>query len=76
MLGLVKKASPETLYSILYFDLFLLQICFIILLILFFNLLDVCLLLNLILKDALANPGITLSAELSILIFVISKFVA
>ena len=36
--GLVKKASPETLYSILYFDLFLLQICFIILLILFFNL--------------------------------------
>ena len=34
-----------------------------------------CLLLNLILKDALANPGITLSAELSMLIFVISKFV-
>ena len=34
-----------------------------------------CLLLNLILKDALANPGITLSAELSIIIFVISKFV-
>ena len=34
-----------------------------------------CLLLNLILKDALAIPGITLSAELSILIFVISKFV-
>ena len=41
----------------------------------FFNLLDVCLLLNLILKEALANPGITLSAELSMLIFVISKFV-
>ena len=38
LFGLVKKASPETLYSILYFDLFLLQICFIILLILFFNL--------------------------------------
>ena len=32
-------------------------------------------LLNLILKEAPANPGITLSAELSMLIFVISKFV-
>ena len=74
-MGLVKKASPETLYSILNFDLFLLQIFLIILLILLFNLKDVCLLLNLILKEALANPGITLSAELSMLIFVISKFV-
>jgi len=26
LLGLVKKASPETLYSTLYFDLFLFQI--------------------------------------------------
>ena len=33
-----------------------------------------CLLLNLILNLAFANPGITLSAKLSILILVISRF--
>ena len=42
----------------------------------FFKELDECLLLNLILNVALAEPGITLSAELSILILVTSRFVA
>jgi len=42
---------------------------------LFFKLEDVCLLLNLMLKVALASPGITLSAVLLILILVTSKFV-
>ena len=62
LFGLVRKASPETLYSILCFDLFLLLIFFIILLILFLIDFEECLLLNLILKLAFANPGITLSA--------------
>ena len=39
-----------------------------------FKELEECLLLNLILNTASADPGITLSAWLSILIFVISKF--
>ena len=44
-----------------------------ILLSLFFRELDECLSLNLILKTASADPGITLSAWLSILIFVTSR---
>ena len=36
---------------------------------------EVCILLNLILNEAYARPGITLSAVLFILIFVISRFV-
>ena len=59
----------------LYFDLFLLLIFFIILSIFFLIELEVCLSLNLILNLALAKPGITLSAELSIFILVISRFV-
>jgi len=73
--GLVKKASPETLYSILNLDLF----CLVILLKILFSFalseLEECLLLNRILKVAFASPGITLSAVFSILILVISKLV-
>ncbi len=74
-MGLVKKASPDTRYSILKLDLSFLVIFLKILFNLFFKLEDECLLLNLILNVALASPGITLSAILSILILVTSKFV-
>ena len=74
-MGLVKKASPDTRYSTLKLDLSFLVIFLKILFNLFFKLEDVCLLLNLMLNVALASPGITLSAVLSILIFVTSKFV-
>ena len=75
MLGLVKKASPETLYSILNLDLFFLLILSKILLSFFLIDFEECLLLNLILNVASAIPGITLSALLLIFIFVTSKFV-
>jgi hypothetical protein len=74
-LGLVKKASPDTRYSILKLDLSFLVIFLKILFNLFFKLEDVCLLLNLMLNVALATPGIILSAVLLILILVTSKFV-
>ena len=74
LFGFVKNASPDTLYSILNLDLFFLQICLIILLSFFFKELDECLSLYLMLKVASADFGITLSALLSIFIFVTSKF--
>jgi hypothetical protein len=74
-LGVVKKASPDTRYSTLKLDLFFLVIFLKIVFNLFFKAEEVCLLLNLILNVALATPGITLSAVLSILILVTSKFV-
>ena len=74
-MGLLKKASPDTRYSTLKLDLFFLVTFLKILFNLFFKLEDLCLLLNLMLNEALASPGITLSAVLSILILVTSKFV-
>ena len=75
LLGFVKKASPETRYSILNLDLFILLILLKILFSLFLIEFEECLLLNLILNVASAIPGITLSAVLLIFILVISKFV-
>ena len=62
-------------YSILNLDLSFFVIFLKILFNLFFKLVDECLLLNLILKVAVAMPGITLSALLLILILVTSKLV-
>ena len=72
LFGLVKKDSPETLYSILNLDLFFLLILLKILLSFFLIEFEECLLLNLILKVASASPGITLSAVFSMFIFVTS----
>ena len=71
LLGLVKNASPDILYSILNLDLFFLHTLSKILLSLFLIEFEECLLLNLILNVASADPGIMLSAVLSIFIFVI-----
>ena len=67
------KASPETLYSILYLDLFLLLIFLKILFSFLFIEVEECLLLNLILNVASAIPGITLSALLLMFILVTSS---
>ena len=75
LLGFVKKASPETLYSILNFDLCFLVIFLKILLSFFLREVEECLLLNLMLNVASAVAGITLSAVLFIFILVTSKFV-
>ena len=63
IIWLCKKSFSRNTIINLYFDLFFLLIFFIILLIFFLIEFEECLLLNLILNLAFANPGITLSAN-------------